>query len=539
MPFNATYTRCTCINRLAPKQRRWFVCFLLFVVSTFLVAIPQAEAQQRFRRLDRLQPPSPNRLLQKIASLQGVSLPQSRNQQLMELGQQILSDMPDEQKEQLRGFAEQILQNPDMEIPDEWSGLAEDLAQRFGEEDFQNTPGLQSEQLRQLMERFSDSGPGSSSTLPNFRFPEVDDPGASRTPSAPRNSGSRPSQNSIPRRPSALPGSGIPETPDRPSFDMPDLPGNQSGAPFEIDKQTIERIRDSISGIPEESLGGSGQFEPPQGLLDRPEFEDAISRLPNESVGNMFDRAIMRAVERQRSGSGESADRIGEAFNSAFGGLIERMQDRIGGDSNGREIGRRVQQRLSNSRSSRSSSGRSSWTGGGSSWGTGFGGGSGAGIGGLAGLWNVFWPLIIFLIIGGMVFWLIRNSSVHEAGQRSGLFGRRFRMPSIRTSEDLVLAMDRFLLNRFGKPSSWWHSRRAELALVSELPGKASAISELVDGYEYARYSEVGGSLSSQQIERCASILKELSETKSTLDRGIEVNDAKSHSLPTAKGTAS
>lgn len=449
-----------------------------------------------FRSLGSRQIPTPNQLLAKLGQLRELDLPQSNAQQLRELGEKILSNMSPEDRENFKSMAEQLLQNQQGELPPQLSELAESFreqARRQGKDfEFRDL-------LKQLPDNFPTPGnnvdPGSgATTYPPFRNlpqgqttppetvsppannnPPVTDPGVTSGGSVGGSTGNNPTE---------LPGTG-------------DL------------EQLAEQFEESISEMPE-----TRRFDPGEGFAEN---NQPLRPRGNESAGNRIDRIIMDAVENRLSNSGEAQSRIAESVNSAFSGLMEginnRMKQRDWSSSvseRSRGIGHRIQEQMNHRPAAR---GNRSWFG--SGWG-------GSGSGGLSGsgdfLTRVLPILGAFLLLGGLGWFALRYASMEDKSVRQLLFGGRFRLPKINSAEQLVRAVDAFLLARFGKPSSWWHSRRAEVALNADIPGKTENIRELVDCYEYARYSEVGRLLSKEQIQRCTSILLDLSSTRTSDD---------------------
>ena len=464
------------------------VCRLVPALMIPLVLLaPLSLPAQGFNLSSRQLPeklvPTPDQLLQKLSRLQGVDLPTSPNEQLMELGEKILSEMSPQQQKYLQELARQFQQGREPRIPPELKGLAENFQRQMLKEG-------QSLEFEDLLKE-----------LPQGWLPPASTPNGNPDSTLPERAGnSRTEPRREPRR-------DIPERDRTPSPAAPpraesEIPGPRELFDPEEAKRIAERLRDSISELPDNE-----SYQPDPDWFE-PEREPRFSADDSgEYIGNRFDRMIMEAVENQLNRSDESRSRMADAVGDMFSGLVDRVHSRINEkDWSSNRRARGIGQQLHNQIRSRSES-----PSGGGFWRR-FGSATpGDGLGGISGGW-----LLGLLLLAAMVacIWLMRKSTTGSGGVTRLFGGRSFRLPrKIRTADELVQAVDGFLLGRFGKPSSWWHSRRAEAALCYQLPNKGPRISQLVNCYEYARYSEVGESLSSAQIEECTAILHELASS--------------------------
>lgn len=80
----------------------------------------------------------------------------------------------------------------------------------------------------------------------------------------------------------------------------------------------------------------------------------------------------------------------------------------------------------------------------------------------------------------------------------------------IRSPEDLVNAVDRFLVFHFGGLATWWHCRAVEQALVGLAPALSDDIGQLVAAYEVSRYGPQSRRISDSQLEQSALTLHQL-----------------------------
>ena len=434
-----------------------------------------------FREFQNELIPTPDQLLRKLSKLQGVKLPQSQAQKLKELGEKFLAGMTPDQKKILRDLAEKYKQGQTDGIPPNFRKLADEIQEQLGQ-------GNQPFELKDLLDKWPD---------------DLDFPQTSRNPNRPEtaNRGNREDWRS--GNP-ALPGEAGPSLTEQ---DPPKvIPSNQVPL-IDLDQaaRIAERFKDSISQIPQE-----GRFEPNPDLFDRADQKGNYSSGdPRESIGNRFDRMIMNAVENQLSESGDSRSPIAQAVNDMFGGMVDRVHTRMN------------RQDWSNNGNRRSQSAVPSWDNrlGQRSAGLSWPRFDSMGDVNATGSSSWFFLVAMGLTLIGIIAWLGRRVlSNNKTGSRGFLSRRNFRVPKIGTTDEMIRAVDGFLLSRFGKPSSWWHSRRAEVALCHDSPDLGNRIGQLVDCYEYARYSEVGNSLSNDQIQECSSILRDLASRRPTRD---------------------
>lgn len=113
-----------------------------------------------------------------------------------------------------------------------------------------------------------------------------------------------------------------------------------------------------------------------------------------------------------------------------------------------------------------------------------------------------------FVAIVGLVFFLayilIRNVAIDQTAATKRKFGKRFRNAKIQSQQDLVEAVDFFLISKFGSDSSWWNAKHAHNVLCAGAPEYDAKINDLIKQYTRARYmrAEVVLSESEQQSHK-------------------------------------
>ena len=417
-----------------------------------------------YRDLPRSLVPTPEQLLEKLSGLQGVNLPKSATQKLMDLGEKMLSGMDDQQKEYLRGLAEEVQRGKNPPLPPELRELAKKLQRSMLPED----AGIN---LKDILRELPDDPkqPLSNSSQRNSAANQD-----SRMKSNPKSSPQPRTQPTVP-----------PIFDTAPVFDEGDA------------EQIVNRLEETISQLPEDEV-----FKPESDWFQSSPDEEIETSAGNaESVGNRFDRMIMEAVQNQMSDAGESSSPLADSVGDLFGGLVDHVHGRL----NERDWGPESRRRQETGMGATASSPRSWLSQGGlsSSWDAVSNAGSG----------KIFvwlgWLLFVIAFLALAVWWIGRTVTLQKLRERVSplSFGRKSK---IQNSPDFVRAVDRFLLQRYGKPSSWWHAGRAEVALNAESPNMQSSIHHLVQCYEYARYSEVGQTLSVQDISKCRETLNQL-----------------------------
>ncbi len=114
--------------------------------------------------------------------------------------------------------------------------------------------------------------------------------------------------------------------------------------------------------------------------------------------------------------------------------------------------------------------------------------------------------LVVFL-----AYLMLRQATMDEtAVAKTRKFGKRFRKSKIQYSDDLVDAVDQFIVNKFGSDSRWWNARHAHNILCAEAPEYSAKISEMISDYVRARYMRMDVSLTESEQDRYKTTLREL-----------------------------
>ena len=448
------------------------------------------------RDLPRELVPTPDQLLEKLSSLQGVQLPKSSNQQLMELGQQMLKGMSDEQRAFFQELANDVNQGREPPIPPELRNLAEELQQDMFKEDLPLD-------MQELLREFSNqnNSPPSNSEAP------VQNPGSSEK-LRPRSNNDR----SKPKQKLESANRLLDAFKRRSSSD--DL-GPQSG-PLKFPEASAENLADQFSRSIQESTDKETFAPDPTWFEPGQESNGG----PRESVGNRFDRMILKAVNNQLNETGESRSELADSVEGLFSGALERVHRALNGrdwTSQDSTVSSRTKPMSSNRQS------KSVW----SRVSSGVGGG-GFEIGSSFVTWLV-WAgglgLVMVLAGFGIRWWFQQNN--RGQGPRRRTSPVKFKDSKIGTGTDLIRATDQLVLSRFGPLSRWWHARRAELALSDEVPALQNDIKKLVEHYEFARYSDVEQGLSDQELTDCRSILATLARHPIRRQTAQESDEAK------------
>jgi hypothetical protein len=85
-----------------------------------------------------------------------------------------------------------------------------------------------------------------------------------------------------------------------------------------------------------------------------------------------------------------------------------------------------------------------------------------------------------------------------------------FPVPPIRSRNELVRAVDRFLIWSYGTAASFWNWRAAELALATSQPNRKTEIVQLADWYQRAKFGPATFSFTQQQLDDVSRILGQL-----------------------------
>ncbi len=463
-----------------------------------------AQDDPGFRQFRKELVPSPDALLSKLSQLQGVKLPQTTAQKLKQLGEQILGGMTPEQQRQLQGLAQQFMQGESQGVPPAYQDLAQNLQRQLQQ---QGSPV----DLAELLNQLPTTLPGTLDPLKPPHRP------SQSSPSAPDTGPVTPNQSANPANRSRTPQGPLDSADPQDSTPSAEFGAGEISLPQGDEaRRIVEQFRNSI---PETE---SRPFQPDPEWFEQKERPTGYSAEDsNESIGNRFDRMLMDAVNKQLNAPSQPDSRIVQSVGTLFEGLIDRVhksvRQRDWSSTNRRaeQLGNRLQNR------GRRLSAGSRFRG--LAW-------PGLDASPRYDLWGI---ALLGGLFGGLgLWWLSRNRRQNQLGRSGLVSGRRFRVPRIRDSHELVQAVDDFLLTRFGKSSDCWHSRRAEMALCSLMPGRDVPIRQLIDCYEYARYSEVGNSLDTAQVQRCREILRGLAAAQRLKDAAVPGGESKETDAP-------
>ncbi len=130
---------------------------------------------------------------------------------------------------------------------------------------------------------------------------------------------------------------------------------------------------------------------------------------------------------------------------------------------------------------------------------------------GSAGSGQVWLLLGLILVLITMFFLLARKRIVLAAAAKEAdaELAKVILTEGIRTRADVVRAFHRFVLRRAQPVANWWTHRYAALRLTEATPQLRSVITDLASVYEHARYLPPDVTLSSEDIERVQSALKQ------------------------------
>ncbi|MGI9519621.1 MAG: hypothetical protein ACR2NP_21390 [Pirellulaceae bacterium] len=466
----------TTIGRNSRKQPARLVAAAVLLIPLLLSCVFTAECSAQryyddpeFLDFSSRDVPTPDDLLKSLQILNHLQQQQANSsllEQIRQSGDDFFSDLSPEQQRALmdsvRSYLDRINRGEQPAVPE---AFEEYLREMMSEGDLP-------ESLRNLMDSLPES-------RQPFR-PDVPPPTDSTTPW---------------RLPDFRPSELDPGT-------SPELPG-RNGPPVsrenaeELGRQYLERWQELDRNTNPNPDVDSRLFEPG-------ESGDNTINAPDtgEWIGVRFDRLLLRAAENSRLNESSFGSGLAESMDSLFDGMISNLQSTFENhESSGGGLSSRVRSRMSSGSEGLWSALRSP-----------------SASNAIPEVAQVSWWLLggMALVLAGLLFWVARRV-LGEASYEEGVEypRRRFRVPKVGTSDDLVRAVDGYLLATFGAASQWWHARHAEVALCTDQPLMSQSIGELVDCYESARYSRAGAAaVSASQLERCRDILKQISRRK-------------------------
>lgn len=119
------------------------------------------------------------------------------------------------------------------------------------------------------------------------------------------------------------------------------------------------------------------------------------------------------------------------------------------------------------------------------------------------------WLVGLLLAVLAVVVW--RRLAAHVARQPPSLLKKlRIKVKSIDSRQDLILAVDEFLISRLGRRSDSWNCQMMKESLCAAHPEHIAPIVMLVDDYELARYAPKSTAISRSRLQRCSATLRQL-----------------------------
>ncbi len=464
---------------------RWLCCFALAVSlgaswQGSVHAQSQSQYDPEFLDFQRSRVPTPDQLLNSLRVLQVMNdlQQQQANEALLDRirdsRDELLSELTPEQQRNLvelgRRYLDRIDRGEQPEVPE---ALQQYLREQLSSDDLP-------ESLRDMVEN-----------LPGGNPP--------RLPDTIRDN-NRPDGSPQPRR--------IPD-PFREDVQPGNIPGTEPGnrsSPIsreraeDLSRQFLERLQrfdENANPTPEID---PGVFEPRNNANTQIDIPDT-----GERVEVRFDRLLIEAAQRSRLNERGFGSRIAESMDGLFDGMISNIQSTIENHGSGSSGPAGWSSRVGDLMNSSS----------GGFWSALQGPSGGAAMPEVA---QVSWWLLggMALALVALLVWIGMRVFAEAESEFGDVYPRRrFRVPRVASPDDLVRAVDGYLLATFGRASQWWHARQAELALCSDQPQMRESIGELVECYEFARYSRAGAAaLTSSQLDRCRAILKQISGRK-------------------------
>ena len=122
------------------------------------------------------------------------------------------------------------------------------------------------------------------------------------------------------------------------------------------------------------------------------------------------------------------------------------------------------------------------------------------------------WLILVLLLVGLVMFFLLARKRIEQATAArvaEAELAKEILTEGIRTRADVVRAFHRFVLRRAQPVATWWNHRYVALRLTEASPQLRSVISDLASVYEHARYLPPEVALSSDEIDRVQTALKQ------------------------------
>ena len=465
----------TDVRSFLPWQRYFRVAACISFLGLSLVGSALPADDETFREFDRSEVPSPTELYQALSILQasqglsGTSDDPSLKQ-LEELSRSLLSKLNREQQDRFYEIARDYFAQG--KLPDDQStmDIAKHLQRQLANEPILRNAIRNHRNLQQWLQRAGDA----------FKNPNNSAPNVPRTDSS---------------------DAPVPSPGDR----SPAVGDGKSRSPGSMSSKTGKSNRSDPRTGPPDSRNLNQQPRSRSGSpSNNPAQRSPQSGGPQEYIGNRFDRILVQAVERvvDNQANAQSGPGIGQAVNSVLDRLLKDMHQTA--RANGPEFKNELRAQWDRLR--RSTSKERSRASRLIPWRPWQSGSLNTDVS-LPVWFAVGAPILMALLVIG--WFAMRNLDSNAARATSGK-QNRFRMPRVRTPGDLIVAVDRLLVARFGSASQWWHAGRAKAALCDQHPQYLHEISELLGHYEHARYSTTADSLTLNQLNHSVRTITQL-----------------------------
>jgi hypothetical protein len=307
--------------------------------------------------------------------------------------------------------------------------------------------------------------------------------------------------------------------------------GEKTGA---LDEGLLKRAKELFSGSSDSETGSGSSSNG---------WNSSTPAEPEERLDSRFNRLVVKAAERTLR-SADKEEGVAQSVSSAFGSLIERIQEKATGEKSDREQGR------ADSRSAERKSRRTQNDGGTDSSGDNVqSGDQGAGwsqdqefesrsllpqessmtsdsngsgfdpkgmldsIPDLSAI-NPTQVFTFFAIVGLVLFvgyFLLQSLVGNESSVIKRSVVKQIRQAKIESPKDLIETVDVFLLNKFGIKASWWNAKIAQTVLASGSPELRNQVDDLMKDYVRARYMREDVRTSNADQQRYKKTLEELS----------------------------
>lgn len=153
-------------------------------------------------------------------------------------------------------------------------------------------------------------------------------------------------------------------------------------------------------------------------------------------------------------------------------------------------------------------------------------------------LQTLAYVLIGVAIVSIMIVLVLKlKPAADEEAVRKQMLAQRLR--TMRDPDDLVDAVDLYLLAHHGEGSNWWNAKIAEEAVVEKKPNLKDSIASLFQLYVLSRYADVNDGISSQERKQAEATLTVLAQQKNKANQeDTDTNDVLSNEDKTGGAAA-